>query len=187
MECLTQKNKPLYKISLTLGSMELCLHKILGECWLSLTSGFHKLRIPFSFVPSFNLPIPSRSHHQTHTVAFPAFKAISRWVTPVAWQWRIEREVLSSFNGAWQGWKHRREVENLETPLRRWFFPVILELRVAVLWSRKVSEIVEIRSVASQGWIWLALSVSGELNRPLVAFCATLEEVGVARFILLIL
>lgn len=50
-----------------------------------------------------------------------------------------------------------------------------------------MSEIVEIRSVASQGWIWLALSVSGELNRPLVAFCATLEEVGVARFILLIL
>ena len=110
-----------------------------------------------SFVPSFYLLIPSRSHHQTHTVAFPAFRAVSRWVTPVAWQWRMEREVLSSFNGAWQGWKHRREVENLETPLRRWFFPVILELRVAVLWSRKVSEIVEIRSAASQGWIWLAL------------------------------
>lgn len=71
---------------------------------------------------------------------------------------------------------------------KKMIFPVILESRLAVLWSRKkVSEVVGIRSAASQGWIWLALSVSGELNRPLVACCASLEEVGGVRFVLLIL
>lgn len=50
-----------------------------------------------------------------------------------------------------------------------------------------MSEIVEIRSAASQGWIRLALSVSGELNRPMVAYCASLEELGVVSFVLLIL